>query len=75
MHGFGDVIPYYTADNANKVWKNSYAPYCLESVCAEYEDIPDNVDCDAVPPSQKHKRLCHCIEAGSLLLSFKVKPC
>ncbi|XP_057300471.1 uncharacterized protein LOC130632586 isoform X2 [Hydractinia symbiolongicarpus] len=66
VHGFGDVILHYTADNANKVWKNSYAPYCLESVCGEYEDIPDNVDCDAVPPSQKHKRLCHCIEAADI---------
>ena len=61
---FEDVIYPFKADLDNSKWQNSYGPYCRNDTCAEYVDVPTEVDCRAKPDNNQTKRLCHCQKRG-----------
>ena len=56
-------------DKENSKWSNDYGPYCYNGKCAEYEDVPEEIDCDASPPDG-YQRLCHCINPGIIVFSL-----
>ncbi|XP_066913417.1 uncharacterized protein [Clytia hemisphaerica] len=58
---FDDVILNYQIDQTHTKWQKEYAPYCLNSTCVEYIDVPAVVNCSVQPP-QGYRRLCYCQE-------------
>ena len=65
---FKDVIMNYTGSQINRKWKSKYAPYCMNTECAEYIDPPEYFNCETVPPSKQYRRLCYCDTEGSYAL-------
>ena len=63
---FQHLILNYKVDEANSKWRNSYGPYCLSNnTCAEFVDVPMDVECSTKPPSKNYRRLCYCQAKGS----------
>ena len=67
---FSNVIPNYKPNvNKEKQWQKPYAPYCIanSNQCFGYENVPNEVSCDAA--ANNIRRLCLC----SNILNLKLR--
>ncbi|XP_057300634.1 uncharacterized protein LOC130634855 isoform X1 [Hydractinia symbiolongicarpus] len=58
------ILGFSCSDNSSQSeWKEDYAPYFHKDtkMCSGYKGLPENINCDAKPPSNRIIRLCKCI--------------